>query len=220
MAAYVLEFGEDFPRTQPVPSCLKSFSYTHSVFIPHPFLAMSSEIITADIKPKPSPEVMHGRTLSMHVTNKPGVLMRICQIFARRAYNIDSLVVSQGRDPRFSRLTLGISGDPASLPQIIQQCNKLIDVIHCQEHLPENSVVREMVLIKVKTENAAQRTEILQIVEHFAGKTVDFTESSIVIRIEGASDKVDAAIHLLNHYHIIETVRTGKVVMARGEQPT
>lgn len=181
---------------------------------------MSRAITTTDKKPKPRPDVIGGHTLSMYVNNQPGVLMRICQIFARRAYNIDSLVVSQGRDPRFSRLTLGISGDPAGLPQIILQCDKLVDVIHCYEHTPDNSVVRELSLIKVRAEGGEKRTEILQIVEHFGGKTVDFTESSMVIRIEGASDKVDAAIRLLTNYEIIETVRTGKVVMARGEQAT
>ena len=80
--------------------------------------------------------------------------MRICQIFARRAYNIDSLVVSQGRDPQFSRLTLGISGDPTGLPQIILQCDKLIDVIHCYEHTPDDSVVRELALVKIVVEGA------------------------------------------------------------------
>ena len=181
---------------------------------------MSRAITTADKKPSPRPDVIGGHTLSMYVNNQPGVLMRICQIFSRRAYNIDSLVVSEGRDPRFSRLTLGISGDPAGLPQIILQCDKLVDVIHCFEHTPDNSVVRELALIKVKSENAERRTEILQIVEHFGGKTVDFTESSVIVRVEGASDKVDASIRLLNNYEIVETVRTGKVVMARGEQST
>lgn len=181
---------------------------------------MARTITTAESKPKPLPDIVGGHTLSMYVNNKPGVLMRICQIFARRAYNIDSLVVSQGRDPRFSRLTLGISGDPSGLKQIILQCDKLIDVIHCYEHTPDDAVVREMALIKIRSESAERRTEILQVVEHFGGKTVDFTESSMIIRIEGASDKVDAAIRLLNNYEILETVRTGKVVMARGEVAT
>jgi acetolactate synthase-1/3 small subunit len=156
----------------------------------------------------------------MFVNNQPGVLMRICQVFARRAYNIDSVVVSQGRDPAFSRLTLGISGDPAGLDQIIKQCNKLIDVIHCFEHTSSDSVVRELGLIKVKLESTEKRTELLQIVEHFGGKTVDLTETSMIVRIEGASDKVDAAVRLISNYDIIETVRTGKVLMARGEQDT
>lgn len=181
---------------------------------------MSRTITTTDKKPQPRPDVIGGHTLSMYVNNEPGVLMRVCQVFARRAYNIDSLVVSQGRDPRFSRLTLGISGDPAGLDQIIKQCAKLIDVIHCTEHTPGDAVVRDMVLVKVHLENSEQRTEVLQIIEHFGGKTVDLAESSMIARIEGDSEKVDAAIRLLSNYEIIETVRTGKVVMARGESPT
>ena len=181
---------------------------------------MSRTIATSDQKPKPRPGIVGGHTLSMHVNNQPGVLMRICQVFARRAYNIDSLVVSQGRDPRFSRLTLGISGDPAGLDQIIKQCHKLIDVIHCTEHTPGDAVVRDMVLIKIQVTNAERRTEVLQILEHFGGKTVDLAETSMIARIEGDSEKVDAAIRLLSNYDIIETVRTGKVVMARGELGT
>lgn len=181
---------------------------------------MSRTITTTDKKPKPRPDVIGGHTLSMYVNNQPGVLMRICQVFARRAYNIDSLVVSQGRDPRFSRLTLGISGDPAGLDQIIKQCDKLVDVIHCTEHTPADTVVRDMVLVKIQVTGADRRTEVLQIIEHFGGKTIDMAESSMIARIEGDSEKVDAAIRLLSNYDIIETVRTGKVVMARGELPT
>ena len=181
---------------------------------------MARQIVTSDNEPKARPDVMGGHTLSMYVNNQPGVLMRICQVFARRAYNIDSVVVSQGRDPAFSRLTLGISGDPAGLDQIVKQCNKLVDVIHCYEHTSSDAVVREMGLIKIKVKDAENRTEVLQIVEHFGGKTVDLTETSMIIRIEGASEKVDAATRLLSNYEIVETVRTGKVVMARGEKDT
>ena len=93
-------------------------------------------------------------------------------------------------------------------------------MIHCYEHTPDDSVVRELALVKVSVEGGEKRTEVLQIVEHFGGKTVDLSEASMIIRVEGASDKVDAAIRLLNNYDIVETVRTGKVVMARGEQST
>ena len=181
---------------------------------------MAHTIPTADNEPKTKADIIGGHTLSMFVNNQPGVLMRICQVFARRAYNIDSVVVSQGRDPAFSRLTLGISGDPAGLDQIVKQCNKLVDVIHCYEHTSRDAVVRELALIKLKAAGPEKRTEILQIVEHFGGKTVDLTEVSMIVRVEGASAKVDAAIRLLANYDIIETVRTGKVVMARGEADT
>ena len=166
-----------------------------------------------------TPSVPPSHTLSILVSNKPGVLGRICAVFSRRGYNIDSLVVSQGRDPRFSRMTIGISGDPSGLEQIILQVNKLIDVMHCTEHDDRDAVVREMILIKVVAK-AADRTEALQIIEHYAGKTVDMHEDSLIAMITGNTDKIDAALRMLGKFEIIETVRTGKVVMARGTQET
>ena len=160
-----------------------------------------------------------GHTLSVLVNNEPGVLMRICQVFSRRGFNIDSLVVSQGRDPQFSRMTIGISGDSSGLHQIIMQVGKLIDVIHCFEHTSNNSVTKEMILIKILC-STDDRSAALQITEHFGGKTVDLTPTSMVVMINGDSPKVDAAVTMFSQYEIIETVRTGKVVMARGEQAT
>jgi acetolactate synthase-1/3 small subunit len=173
------------------------------------------EIITADIKPSPKPDLFNIHTLSLLVSNKPGVLGRICQVFSRRGFNIDSLVVSQGRDPDYSRLTIGISGQAEGLHQIILQCNKLIDVIHCYEHTDKDAVVKELVLVKISSASN-DRTEILQIIEHYAGKTVDLNDDSLICMITGNTDKLDAALRLLSKFEIIETVRTGKVVMARG----
>ena len=177
------------------------------------------KIITTDQKPAPKPDVVNVHTLSMLVSNKPGVLGRICQVFSRRGFNIDSLVVSQGRDPRFSRMTVGISGHPEGLHQIILQCNKLIDVVHCYEHFDRDSVVKELVLVKLLVDST-DRTEVLQIMEHFNGKTVDLQEQSMIVMIAGNTEKIDAATNLLSKFEIVETVRTGKVVIARGAAET
>ncbi|TAG11344.1 MAG: acetolactate synthase small subunit [Verrucomicrobia bacterium] len=177
-------------------------------------------IITTDT-PVPISKAARGpsHTLSIMVNNVPGILMRICQVFSRRAFNIDSLVVSEGRNADFSRMTIGISGDPEGLHQIIMQVNKLVDVIHCSEHTSDHSVSKEMVLIKLLC-SPDERSMALQITEHFSGKTVDLTPTSMIIMITGDSPKVDAAVAMFSQFSIIETVRTGKVVMARGEQPT
>ena len=180
---------------------------------------MARNIVTTDSKLAPQPDIIGGHTLSMLVNNQPGVLMRICQVFARRAYNLDSVVVSQGRNPQFSRLTLGISGDPTGLDQIIKQCTKLVDVIHCYEHAEGDSVTKELVLVKILCDTG-DRAEILQILEHFNAKTVDFTDTSVIAMVNGDSEKVNAAMRLLSKFDIVETVRTGKVVMARGEAAT
>lgn len=177
-----------------------------------------STIITTDTPVEPSvKQALH--TLSVYVNNRPGVLMRICQVFARRGFNIDSLVVSQGRDSRFSRMTIGITGDPDGLDQIIKQVSKLIDVIHCFEHTSDDSVTKEMILIKIQC-SPSERSQALQITEHFAGKTVDLTPASMIVMITGDTLKVEAAVAMFSQFTIIETVRTGKVVMARGEQAT
>ena len=158
-------------------------------------------------------------TLSVLVNNEPGVLMRICQVFSRRGFNIDSLIVSEGRTANFSRMTIGVSGDPQGLNQNLMQGAKLIDVIHCFEHTSDNSVTKEMVLIKIRC-SPNERSQALQITEHFAGKTVDLTPVSMIVVITGDSLKLDSAVAMFSQFEIIETVRTGKVVMARGEQPT
>jgi len=167
------------------------------------------------------PAVVGGptHTLSILVNNQPGVLMRICQVFSRRGFNIDSLVVSEGRNPNFSRMTIGISGDPEGLHQILMQVNKLIDVIHCFEHTSAKSVTKEMILIKIRCA-PEERSQALHITEHFDGKTIDLTPVSMIVMITGDTSKIDAAVVMFSQFTIIETVRTGKVVMARGEQPT
>ena len=181
---------------------------------------MPQSIVTTDT-PVAAPAVPRGpsHTLSVLVSNEPGVLMRICQVFSRRGFNIDSLVVSEGRNVNFSRMTIGISGDPQGLSQIIMQVSKLIDVIHCSEHTFDDSVTKEMILIKILC-SPTERSQALQITEHFAGKTVDLTPTSMIVMLNGDSLKIDAAITMFSQFNIIETVRTGKVVMARGEQPT
>ena len=158
-------------------------------------------------------------TISVYVANRPGVLARIAQVFARRGFNIDSLVVSPSSDGRYSRMTIAAQGSEEGLEQIILQLSKLVDVMRCVDHAMDTSVIREMALIKLRVD-PLQRTEALQICEHFAGKTVDMTETSMIIMMNGNSEKLDACINMLRKFDLVELVRTGKVVMARGDEAT
>ncbi len=158
-------------------------------------------------------------TISVYVANRPGVLARIAQVFARRGFNIDSLVVSPSTDGRYSRMTIVSQGSASGLEQIILQLGKLIDVIRCVDHAMDTSVIREMALIKLRIDSS-RRAEALQICEHFACKTVDLTETSMIIMVTGHSEKLDACINMLRKFDLIELVRTGKVVMARGDEET
>jgi len=97
--------------------------------------------------------------------------------------------------------------------------NKLVDVLHCCDHEQDEVVVREMALVKIGVP-AENRTEALQVSEHFGCKTVDLTETSMIVMVTGNTDKVDACVQMLRKFNMIELVRTGRVLMARGDEET
>ncbi|HMA99458.1 MAG TPA: acetolactate synthase small subunit [Spirochaetota bacterium] len=166
-----------------------------------------------------TPAKFLSHTISIYVANKPGVLVRVAQVFSRRGFNIDSLVVSPGQAGNFSRMTVTAQGDPDELMQIISQLQKLIDVQKATEHSHQVTIEKELAMIKVAVKEGS-RSEVLQLVDHFKAATVDFCEGSLIIQITGSTEKLDAFIALLKNYRIIEIVRTGKVLMARGEEVT
>ncbi len=158
-------------------------------------------------------------TISVKVANKPGVLVRCAQVFAKRGYNIDSLVVSPGVNPKYSRMTITAQGDPQTLEQIIKQTDKLIDVLHTSEHTDNNTVTKEFALVKVKTKSANQST-ITKLSKKFKASIVDRTENTFIIEQVGTTVQLDEFEELLKKYGIIEVVRSGKLVMAKGKEPT
>jgi len=154
-------------------------------------------------------------TITALVENRPGVLARVCGLFARRGFNIESLAVSITEDPTVSRMTIVVSGDDRALEQISKQLNKLVDVIKVYDYTDTVSVERELALIKVNAD-PARRGEIMQIVDIFRAKIIDISERTFTIEVTGAVAKVDALRNLLEPHGIKELVRTGKIVLARG----
>ena len=158
-------------------------------------------------------------TISLFVNNTPGVLVRVALVFSRRAFNIESLVVSPGAEGRFSRMTITCSGEPDVLEQIIKQLAKLVDVVHAIDHTGNLAYETEIALIKVEAP-AKERTEILQIAENFKARVVDYGTESMILQAYGSSEKLDALISLLRPHTIAELVRSGKLLMARGKSTT
>lgn len=158
-------------------------------------------------------------SISLLVSNKPGVLIRIALVFARRGYNIDSLVVSPSHSGKYARMNIVASGEPKTLEQILKQLNKLIDVLHARDHTGETAVEKELALIKIRC-SPQKRSEVLQIAEHFKAQTVDLSETTLMLQVTGGTEKLDAAESMLDGYGIVEMVRTGKVIMSRGETGT
>ncbi len=154
-------------------------------------------------------------TLAILVENKPGVLTRIAGLFSRRGFNIESLAVGVTENPDTSRMTIVVSGDDKILEQVMKQLNKLIDVIRVSDLPPEESVNRELALIKVGVDSNT-RAEVMQIVDVFRAKIVDVGIKSLVVEVTGDESKIHAMEQLLRQFGIKEMVRTGKVAMNRG----
>lgn len=153
--------------------------------------------------------------ISLYVSNKPGVLIRISLVFARRGYNIDSLVVSESDDPKFSHMTITATGNAKTLDLMLKQLNRLVDVIHARDMTQRDVIQSELAMIKIKC-TPQQRPEILQTSTAFKAKAVDITEDSLTFQVSGSSDKVDAAVKIFEPYGLIETVRSGNILIARG----
>ena len=157
--------------------------------------------------------------ISLLVSNKPGVLTRIALVFARRGYNIDSLVVSQAREPSLSRVNIESTGDEDTLALILNQLNRLIDVIKAVDHIGEDIIQRELALFKVRS-LPEKRMEILMIADTFRAIALDMGESCTTFQLTGQSDKIEAFKSSMNEFGIMELIRTGKVVISRGEKST
>ena len=134
---------------------------------------------------------------------------------ARRAYHIPTPALSPTLPRHFTRTTITCTGPPETLEQINKQLAKLIDVVHAIDHTGDDSYETEIALVKLESK-LDQRTEILQIAEHYGAKVVDYASDSLMLRVYGDSDKLDAFIALLGPYGLSELVRSGKILMARG----
>ncbi len=161
---------------------------------------------------------MSTHTLSVLVENKPGVLARIAGLFARRGYNIESLAVGPTERAELSRITLQVGVDNEQyLEQVTKQLNKLVEVLKIVELEEGAAVSRELVLIKIKAD-VASRSQIIEIVQLFRGKTVDVHNDSLVIEATGSPDKLAALLEMLKPYGIRELVQSGVVALGRGSK--
>lgn len=158
-------------------------------------------------------------TISMLVANKPGVLVRVALVFARRGFNIDALSVSPAFNPNYSRMTITAEGNPDALEQIIKQAYKLIDVLHVEEHSDADAVHREMALMKLKV-NKTQRQVIRKLAKGFKVHLAHEDEDIIIISQTGTTEELDDLESKLSKYGIIEMVRSGKLVVAKGKEST
>ncbi|MBO4990275.1 MAG: acetolactate synthase small subunit [Clostridia bacterium] len=156
-------------------------------------------------------------TISALVTNKSGVLTKISGLFSRRGFNIESLSVCKTEDPLLSRMTIVLNGDDYTLGQMVKQMDKLIEVKKIMPAVENESIYRELLLIKVSAAPEI-RNQIVEIKEIYKAKVVDLSPNSMILELTGEPNKLDGFIRVIQPYGILEMARTGVTAISRGEK--
>jgi len=158
---------------------------------------------------------MARHTLSVLVEDVPGVLTRVASLFARRAFNINSLAVGPSEVAGLSRITVVVEAEGDLLEQVTKQLNKLVNVIKIVELVPESSVQRDHILVKVRAD-AATRLQVTQAAELFRASVVDVSTDSLIVEATGTADKLNALLSVLVPFGIREIVQSGTLAVGRG----
>ncbi len=160
---------------------------------------------------------MNKKVFQILVDNTSGVLSRISGLFSRRGYSIETITAGVTADPRFSRITIVAYGDDDVLDQIEKQVNKLEDVRSIKELKPEESVYRELAMIKIRV-TPAERQGAISMADVFRAKVIDVASDCLTFEITGNQEKINAFINLLSGYEIMELARTGIAGLCRGSE--
>lgn len=160
---------------------------------------------------------MSTHVLSLLVEDKPGLLTRVAGLFARRSFNIESLAVGTSEIEGLSRITVVVTVDGAPLEQVTKQLNKLVNVIKIVELEPDQSVQRDHILVKVKTD-ASTRSQVLEAVTLFRARVIDVVSDALIIEVTGDTAKCAAFIKVLEPFGIKELVQSGVLAMGRGSK--
>jgi acetolactate synthase-1/3 small subunit len=158
-------------------------------------------------------------TISLLVADRPGVLVRIALTFARRGFNIDGLVVNRVPGSELSRMTLTSSGDPTRLEQIVEQIKKLVDVVRVIDHTGDSSIQIESWLVKIAVDDG-NRESVWAAVREYHGEALDERFGSFIVSVHGSTERVNAFVQAIPQDAIREIVSSGKLLVARGTEPT
>ena len=154
--------------------------------------------------------------ISAIVEHKPGVLFSVSNMFRRRGFNIETITVGAAEQKDLARLTVTIQGDERMVEQVVKQLQKLIDVVKVSILEPENTVSRELALVKVGTLDTKVRSDVINYTEIFKGHVVDVAHDSLVVEITGDTDKINAFVELMKPFGLKEIARTGVTALSRG----
>ena len=153
--------------------------------------------------------------LSVLVENQAGVLNKITGLFARRAFNIESLAVGVTDDETVSRITMIVDGGNSALEQVEKQLNKLVCVIKVREIPEEDLIGKELVIFKVNA-NSKTRGEIIDLCDIMNARIDDISSTTITVELADTPERINLFQNMLRPYSILEVARTGLIAVQKG----
>lgn len=156
--------------------------------------------------------------LSTIVENKPGVLFGVANLFRRRGFNIDSISVGPIEEQGLSRMTITLFGDGDMAEQTVKQLSKLVDVVKVQVLNYEETVHRELALIKIQYNSNKSLSELTNYCNIFRNRVIDVSPESMIVEVTGVPEKIDAFLEIVSGYGIQEMARTGLTALQRGKK--
>mgnify|MGYP001283265682 FL=1 len=157
-------------------------------------------------------EIFKSHTITALVEDKPGVLNRIVSMFRRRNYNISSLAVGHSEIVGMSRMTFVVECNYSILHLVTTNLDKLVEVIEVENISNDNSISRELVLIKINSDDSVSN-EILHLVDKAGAKILDQNQGSMIIEITGNEDVINSFVLSIKKFEIEEIMRTGVIAM-------
>ena len=155
-------------------------------------------------------------TVSFLVENKPGVLFKVSNLFRRRGYNITSLTVVPIEGSPLSRMTVVVDAESRVLNQIVEQLDKMVDVVKVKRLDPIRTLSRELLLIKLKTSDPMARIEAVNTVNAYHGLILDVEPDILIAEVTGPTDEIDEFLKKIAPIGIEEMSRTGAAAIERG----
>lgn len=155
-------------------------------------------------------------TVSFLVENQPGVLFNVSNLFRRRGFNIDGITVGALEDPRYSRMTITVEADPRTLNNLLEQLDKMVDVVKVKRLDPLRTVRREMLLVKLSTRDPMAREDALRLINNQHGLVLDIDEDNIMAEVSGTPEELDQFLDYVKSVGVVEMSRTGVTALEKG----
>jgi acetolactate synthase-1/3 small subunit len=154
--------------------------------------------------------------VSFLVENQPGVLFNVSNLFRRRGFNIESIAVGAVEDSKYARMTITVDSDTKTMNNLVEQLDKMVEVIKVKQLDPLRTIRRELLMVKLSTVDPMAREDALKYINNQHGLVLDIENESIMAEVTGEPEELDKFLDYVKSIGIVEMSRTGITALEKG----